>query len=96
MGDGVESVESGVAMPTLYLRDVPVHVVEELRRRAAAARRSLNAEAIVCLEQAIAGDERRRRAQAALRHLDELRALHPWRPGDPTAADLIREDRESH
>ena len=83
-------------MPTLYLRDVPEHVVAELRRRAELSRRSLNAEAIVCLERALATDERRSRARAALQLLAELRAAHPYVPGDPTGVDLIREDRDEH
>jgi antitoxin FitA len=38
-------------MPTnLTLKNVPEHVVERLRRSAEAHRRSLNSEAIVCLE----------------------------------------------
>jgi plasmid stability protein len=81
-------------MPTLYLRDVPEQIVVELRRRADLSRRSLNAEAIVCLEQALATDERRSRAKDALRQLAELRAAHPCVPGEPTGVDLIREGRE--
>jgi plasmid stability protein len=81
-------------MPTLYLRDVPERVVEKLRQRAALSRRSLNAEAIVCLEDALEVDERRQRARAALEELAALRTKHPWKPGDPTAADLVREGRE--
>jgi plasmid stability protein len=83
-------------MPTLYLRDVPKQIVVELRRRADLSRRSLNAEAIVCLEQALATDERRSRAKDALRQLAELRAAHPYVPGEPTGVDLIREDRDQH
>ena len=40
-------------MPDLTLRNVPVGLYEALKRRAAGSRRSLSAEAIVCLEQVL-------------------------------------------
>ena len=40
-------------MPQLSLKNVPEELVEQLRRRAQKNRRSLNREAIVCLEQAV-------------------------------------------
>ncbi len=81
-------------MPTLYLRDVPERVVAELRRRAAESRRSLSAEAVVIIEEAIEAAARRDRALMALRELADIRAQDTWRPGDPTASDLIREARQ--
>lgn len=90
---------AGVSMPTLYLRDVPEHVIEELRRRASASRRSLNAEAIVCLEQALeAGIGGRPAApldlQVLVSRLDEFAARTRDKWGDRDSVDIIREGRE--
>ncbi|MBM3146536.1 MAG: Arc family DNA-binding protein [Actinobacteria bacterium] len=83
-------------MPTLYLRDVPEHVIQELRRRASASRRSLNAEAIVCLEQALerSGTAEPLVLEDIVSRLDEFaeRTRDKW--GSEDSADIIREGRE--
>lgn len=43
-------------MPTLTLKDLPKDVHRELKARAARHRRSLNGEAIACLEEAVKGE----------------------------------------
>ena len=43
-------------MPSLTLKDIPIPLMERLRASAATARRSLNREAILLLEQALASD----------------------------------------
>jgi len=43
-------------MATITLKNVPEKLREDLRRRAMANRRSLNQEALFCLEQAVAND----------------------------------------
>ena len=76
-------------VPTLYLRDVPEAVVRTLRRRARRNRRSMNAEAIAILQQALDGD----RAESDL--MERLRSLRYARPeGAPTAEELIRQARD--
>lgn len=42
-------------MPTLTLKSLPDGLYLQLKARAAAHRRSLNSEILVCLEQAVAG-----------------------------------------
>jgi plasmid stability protein len=66
-------------------------VVERLRAQAARHGRSLQAEAgeiLAAATYSVAKAE-------ALAALDAIRAATtPWQPGMPTAADLIREDRD--
>jgi plasmid stability protein len=80
-------------MPTLYVRDVPSELYERLRREAAAARRSIGAEAIELLNRGLAS-----RSGTSLDQLlegaDRIRAEHALPPGSPSAAELVREDRE--
>jgi antitoxin FitA len=47
-------------MPTLYIRNVPPEVYDALRARAKREGRSVNAEALVILEQMAEGEPRRR------------------------------------
>jgi plasmid stability protein len=76
----------------VLVRNLDDAVVERLKARAAAADRSLEAELRLILEEA-ARETSRQEALAALR---EIRARsRPWRPGEPTAAEMIREDRDS-
>lgn len=80
-------------MPTLYVRDVPSELYERLRREAATARRSIGAEAIELLSRELAP-----RSGISLQQLlegaDRIRAENALRAGSPTAAELIREDRD--
>lgn len=81
------------AMPTLYVRDVPSELYERLRREAAAARRSLGAETIELLRRSLSPSHGVSLEQL-LQGADRIRAQHSLPPGSPTAAELIREDRE--
>lgn len=80
-------------MATLYVRNVPSELYERLRREAASAGRSLNAEAIELLRRSLP-----RRPGVSLEQLlddaDRIRAEHALPSGSPTAAELIREDRD--
>jgi plasmid stability protein len=80
-------------MPTLYVRDVPSELYERLRREAASARRSLSAETIELLRRSLAPAHGISLEQL-LQGADRIRAQHSLPPGSPTAAELIREDRE--
>lgn len=79
-------------MAQVLVRNLDDDVVERLKRRADGNGRSLEAELREILSAEAARD---RRAEA----MEELRAIRarsrPWQPGEPTAADLIREDRDS-
>lgn len=80
-------------MATLYVRDVPAELYERLRQEAAAARRSLSAETIELLRQSLSP-----RSGISLEQLledaDQIRAEHILPAGSPSAAELIREDRD--
>ena len=80
-------------MHTLYVRNVPSDLYERLRQEAAAARRSLGAEAIELLGRALAPSSGVSLDQL-LGNADRIRTLHALPTGSPTAAELIREDRE--
>jgi plasmid stability protein len=76
-------------VPTLYLRDVPESLYARLRGRARRNRRSMNAEAIAILQEALGRD----RAESDL--MARLRSLQYTRPeGAPTAEELIRQGRD--
>ena len=80
-------------MPTLYVRDVPAELYERLRREAASARRSLSAETVELLRRGLSS-----RPGVSLEQLlegaDRIRAEHALPVDSPTAAELIREDRD--
>ncbi len=77
-------------MPTLHVRNVPEALYEALRRRAEEQGTSIGAEAIAALQRAMRTD------LVGVREV--LAEYHPHRPtakpGTPSAADLVREDRD--
>ncbi len=77
-------------MPTLHVRNVPEPLYEALRRRAEEMGTSIGAEAIAALERAMRSD--------LLGVREVLAEYHTHRPtarrGTPSAADLVREDRD--
>jgi plasmid stability protein len=77
------------AMPTLYLRDVPVSLYERLRDRAHRNLRSMNAEAIAALEEALEDDYDPEELMAAFR-----RAQFTVPPGSPSEQEMIRKGRD--
>lgn len=80
-------------MATLYVRDVPSELYEQLRQEAKTSRRSLSAETIELLRRSLST-----RSGISLEQLlqdaDRIRAEHALPTGSPTAAELIREDRD--
>lgn len=80
-------------MATLYVRDVPSELYERLRREAAAARRSLSAETIELLRRSLSTRSGLSLEQF-LEGADRIRAEHALPAGSPSAAELIREDRD--
>lgn len=82
-------------MAQVLVRDLPDETVARLKARAAEAGRSLEAELRELLNTA-AQPSHEQQKQEALETLRRIRAKsRPWRPGEPTAADMIREDRDS-
>jgi plasmid stability protein len=81
-------------MATLYVRDVPAELYEQLRREAASARRSLSAETIELLRRSLAPNLSGVSLEQFLENADRIRGHRSLPAGSPSAAELIREDRE--
>ncbi len=81
-------------MASLHLRDVPDKVYEQIRALARAERRSLGAQALTLLEEALAERAFRQRGLAALKRMEERSKEYPRQPDDVDSAVLLREDRE--
>lgn len=72
-------------MATLTIKNLPDELYESLKERAALARRSINSEAIICLEQVLLGKE-----LDEARLADELRVLRERSPLYLTDAEVRR------
>jgi len=79
-------------MSTLHVRNVPDGLYETIRRLAQASSRSLSAEVVELLDQAVAEARRRVRMKELLAEMKRNRIRAP--AGAPTAEQLIREDRD--
>ena len=90
-------------MPLLQVRDCPEALYDELRRCAERERRTIAQQNVVILEQYFTGGKpdsendapaaNRRNREKALEHIDAMGPLETPE-GFPSAATLIREDRE--
>jgi len=78
-------------MATLHVRSVPEELYRQLRELARDGQRSLSAQVIAMLEQALA-DERRRQQQAQVLETIRRRRFAPPEQA-PTSIALLREDR---
>jgi len=79
-------------MATLYVRDVPPALYEEIKRWAKGTGRSVNAEMLALLEREA---ERRQKNSDWWQSVLDLRAeIGPLPAGAFDAAELIREDRD--
>jgi plasmid stability protein len=79
------------SVPTLHVRNVPANVYDGLRRRAKRNRRSMNAEAVALLEEALERERRRAPITESLRRLAEEINLPP---DAPRPEEIIREARD--
>lgn len=79
-------------MSTLHVRNVPEMLYSRIQHMAGEKGRSLSAEVIVLLEQALQDRERR---EGQLNLLAQARR-HRFKPaaGTPSSDELLREDRE--
>ncbi|MBA3421764.1 MAG: hypothetical protein H0U12_07715 [Thermoleophilaceae bacterium] len=80
-------------MATLYVHDVPDDLYERLRREARDSRRSISAEAVEILRRALPSPGGAS-LEDFLETADRMRARHRLPAGAPTAAELIRGDRD--
>ncbi len=79
-------------MATLHVRNVPTGLHERLSQRAHAQRRSLSAEVITLLTQALSDAERT--PEQILAAIDERCRFTPAAVGAPDSTTLLREDRD--
>lgn len=82
-------------MATLHLTDVPEHVYRLIQEKAETKQRSMSAEVIALLEEALASPRRKHQGEI----LDEIRRLRTLSPSPEEAGmrgstALIREDRD--
>jgi plasmid stability protein len=77
-------------MAQVLIRNLDEAVVERLKSRAAAKQRSLEAELREILEEA----SRPTKAEALARIRAIVERSRPWQPGEPTGAEMVREDRD--
>ena len=78
-------------MPNLLIRDMPEEVYERLKQRANADRRSMPAEAIHLLAEAITQDDiRLKHRQAMASIIERAREKHPT---GVDSLQMLREDR---
>lgn len=77
-------------MATLHVRNVPDRTYEKLRRRATERHTSISAEAIRLIERALRTDHSR--VNELLSQIEATRVKVS--PDPPSAAELIRQDRD--
>ena len=78
-------------MATLYVRDVPPEIYEEVKRWAEGSGRSVNAEMLALLEREA---ERRKKNGEWWQSVLDLQSEISLSPNAPRPEDLIREDRD--
>jgi len=78
-------------MPTLHVRSVPEELYERVRTLAQEQNRSLSAQVVTLLDQALRLVEQSQERTAALQSLRRRRFIPPANLDDST--DLLREDR---
>lgn len=78
-------------MATLHVRNVPEPTYDALRERASERRTSISAEAIRLIERGLRTD--RLSVEKLLVRIEGTRAKA--RPGAPSAAELIRQERDA-
>lgn len=87
-------------MATLYVRNLPDDLYAKLQELAASQHRSINAQVITLLEQALTTEaqqteeQRRQNVPKLLEEMRDRRRLNPADFGLPDSTELIREDRD--
>lgn len=79
-------------MATLHVRNVPEEIYQRLRDKAEASNRSLSAEVVVLLRDALEGGKTSQRDLLA--QIRQRRSFRPADVGAPDSTTLLREDRE--
>jgi hypothetical protein len=81
-------------MPSLTIRNIPEHLMEDLRRIAKRERRSVNAQAIYCLEEATQSHRNLARRARVVKEINALREeIHRRHGLGSDSTELIRRMR---
>jgi plasmid stability protein len=80
-------------MSTLYVRNFPDHLYEQIRESAAKKRRSMAAEVVVLVEEALQQEASIQRRLDALDRIRERSKNYVSPPGAPDSLTDLREDR---
>jgi len=86
------SVPERKKMNTLHVRSVPETLYQRLQQLAQNRNRSLSAQVIMMLSEAIEAEERRQKQVKVLNSIRRRRFTPP--AGTPSSLDLLREDRK--
>ena len=81
-------------IPTLYVRDFPDDLHRKVKRLAARRHRSLGAEVIVLLDEALKNEELMDRRIQALNRIEERRRSYVPTGKEVDSLILLREDRD--
>jgi antitoxin FitA len=79
-------------MPTLHVRSVPDDLYQQIQRLAVERSRSLSAQVVTMLTQALEDEKRRKVQTKALASIRRRRFTAPGKA--PSSLDLLREDRK--
>jgi plasmid stability protein len=79
-------------MPTLHVRSVPEDLYQQIQRLAEERNRSLSAQVVTMLTQALDEEKRRKIQTKALASIHRRRFTPPKKA--PSSLDLLREDRK--
>ncbi len=78
-------------MPILHVRNVPEDLYERLKQQAASQNRSISAQVITLLQQALADDTRSQ--GEVLERIRRRRFFQPSTVGAPDSTTMLQEDR---
>ncbi|MBV9387571.1 MAG: hypothetical protein JOZ78_14220 [Chroococcidiopsidaceae cyanobacterium CP_BM_ER_R8_30] len=81
-------------MATLHVRNVPDDLYARLKQLASAQNRSISAQAVSLLEEALESQSQRQNQSEILAEIRRRRRVNPMNFGLPDSTSLIREDRD--
>lgn len=80
-------------MSILHVRNVPQELYEQIQQMADAKHRSLSAQVVTLLEQAVKQEQARQAQAKTLAGIRRRRLAQTANPAAPDSASLLREDR---
>lgn len=81
-------------MPILHVRNVPDNLYTRIRRLASARNRSISAQVVQLLDEAVQAEEARQSQARILAGIRRRRVSYTKTPSTPDSVALLREDRE--